>query len=127
MLSMSERAEHFDLVIIGGGPAGISAAETAKREGLNYLVIEKGLIANTIYNYPVGRTVFSTCNELEMREGTLRPGREKPTREELLSHYVQFALSEDLNIHTEEEVTAVERDSTGQFVVGTARGKYEAT
>jgi thioredoxin reductase (NADPH) len=75
----------------------------------------------------VGRTVFSTCNELEMREGALRPSREKPTREELLSHYVQFALSEDLNIHTEEEVTDVERDSSGQFVIGTSRGRYEAT
>jgi bacillithiol disulfide reductase len=127
MLFMSESVAQFDLVIIGAGPAGISAAETAKREGLNYLVIEKGLIANTIYRYPVGRTVFSTCNELEMREDTLRPCREKPTREELLTHYVQFALSEDLNILTEEEVTAVESDPSGQFLIGTTRGKYHAT
>src|SRR5215813_8603710 len=62
--------EHFDLIIIGAGPAGLSAAETADREGLNYLVLEKGTIADTIRQYPVGRTLFSTPNELEMRQGS---------------------------------------------------------
>jgi thioredoxin reductase (NADPH) len=101
--------EVFDLIIIGAGPAGISAADAAAREGLNYLVIEKGTIADTIRHYPVGRTLFSTVNELEMREGTLRPVREKPTREELLSHYVHFVLEQNLNINTGQEVTDVER------------------
>ena len=73
--------ERLDLLIIGAGPAGLSAAHAAAREGLNYLVIEKGLIADTIYHYPVGRTVFSTPGELELREESLRPCREKPTRE----------------------------------------------
>jgi thioredoxin reductase (NADPH) len=67
--------ELFDLLIIGAGPAGLSAADAAAREGLSYLVIEKGTIANTIRQYPVGRTMFSTPNELEMREGSLRPIR----------------------------------------------------
>jgi thioredoxin reductase (NADPH) len=86
----------FDLIIIGAGPAGLSAAEAAAKEGLDYLVIEKGTIANTIRQYPVGRTLFSTPNELEMREGSLKPLREKPTREELLSHYIHFGLDQDL-------------------------------
>lgn len=101
--------EVFDLIIIGAGPAGLSAADAAAREGLKYLVIEKGTIADTIRHYPVGRTLFSTVNELEMREGTLRPAREKPTREELLSHYVHFVLEQNLNINTGQEVTDVER------------------
>ncbi|MBA3257102.1 MAG: NAD(P)-binding domain-containing protein, partial [Pyrinomonadaceae bacterium] len=63
--------ELLDLLIIGAGPAGLSAADAAAREGLNYLVIEKGTIADTIRHYPVGRPLFSTVNELEMREGTL--------------------------------------------------------
>ncbi len=87
---MSE--ERLDLLIIGAGPAGLSAADAAAREGLSYVVIEKGTIANTIRQYPVGRTLFSTPNELEMREGALKPVREKPTREELLSHYIHFVL-----------------------------------
>src|SRR5215216_1627506 len=97
----------LDLIIIGAGPAGLSAAEAAVREGLTYLVIEKGTIANTIRQYPVGRTMFSTPNEVELHEGTLKPLREKPTREELLSHYIQFVLKLDLNINTGETVLDV--------------------
>ena len=78
----------------------------AKKAGLDYLVIEKGTIANTIRLYPVGRALFSTPNELEMSEGTLKPLREKPTREELLSHYIHFVLDKDLRINTGERAGA---------------------
>src|SRR6476469_10603591 len=108
-------AQLLDLMIIGAGPAGLSAAATAAAEGLSYLVIERGTIANTIRQYPVGRTMFSTPNELEMREGALQPIREKPTREELLSHYVHFVLDGDLKIQTGEEVTGVTHPETDQF------------
>lgn len=111
--------DSFDLLIIGAGPAGLSAADAAKREGLNYLVIEKGTIADTIRQYPVGRTMFSTPNELEMRTGALHPVREKPTREELLSHYVHFVLDRDLRINTGEEVTDIEHPEPEQFIVHT--------
>jgi thioredoxin reductase (NADPH) len=123
---MDEQPEQLDLLIIGAGPAGLSAADAAARAGLKYLVIERGLIADTIYRYPVGRTVFSTPNELEMREGALAPCREKPTREELLSHYVRFALEQNLRINTEEEARAIERASPEGFVVHTTRASYRA-
>ena len=115
----------LDLLIIGAGPAGLSAAYAAEREDLNYLVIEKGTIADTIRQYPVGRTLFSTPNELEMAEGTLKPVREKPTREELLSHYIHFVLNNDLRINTSEEVIQAERLSDG-FVVRTTCAEYKA-
>ena len=116
----------LDLLIVGAGPAGLSAADAAAREGLEYLVVEKGLIADTVYRYPVGLTVFSTTEELELREGELKPCREKPTREELLSYYVRFALEHDLRIRTEEEVTRLERLDPDGFRVHTSRGAYEA-
>src|SRR3954467_925469 len=106
----------LDLLIIGAGPAGLSAADAAAREGLSYLVIERGTIANTIRHYPVGRTMFSTPNELEMREGSLQPVREKPTREELLSHYIHFVLDHDLRINTGEAVTGVAREGDGYTI-----------
>ncbi len=131
----------FDLIIIGAGPAGISAAYEAKKLGLDYVVIEKGLIGNTVYNYPVGLTVFSTVNELEITPGDLKPAREKPTREELLSYYVRFVLDNELNVRTEERVDAVEaKDSEnhppaeaavpllrkeGSFRVATNKASYE--
>lgn len=115
----------LDLLIIGAGPAGISAAFEAKKAGLDYVVIEKGLIGNTIYNYPVGLTVFSTTNELEIEEGALKPAREKPTREELLSYYVRFVLENDLEIHTEETVCSVEQGDVG-FTIVTDKDSYRA-
>src|SRR5690606_26269756 len=120
----------YDLLIIGAGPAGISAAFEAKKAGLDYVVIEKGLIANTVYNYPVGLTVFSTTNELEFVEGGLDPAREKPTREELLSYYVRFVLDNDLNVLTEETVLDVSREGSSRengepvFLVKTDKQEY---
>ena len=114
----------LDLIIIGAGPAGLSAAGAAAKEGLDYLVIEKGTIANTIRQYPVGRTLFSTPNELEMREGSLKPLREKPTREELLSHYIHFVLDQDLKINTDERVVDVSGDVEQGFYVTTDRAEY---
>ncbi|HVF54984.1 MAG TPA: NAD(P)-binding domain-containing protein [Pyrinomonadaceae bacterium] len=120
--------ERLDLLIIGAGPAGLSAAYSAAREGLSYRVIERGLIADTVYHYPIGLTVFSTTDELELREGELRPCREKPTREELLSYYVRFTLEHDLRINTEEEAVRIERDPDAAegFVVHTNRARYRA-
>lgn len=118
--------EQLDLLIIGAGPAGLSAADAAAREDLTYLVIEKGTIADTIRQYPVGRTLFSTPNELEMQPGSLTPVREKPTREELLSHYIHFVLDRDLKINTGETVTDVSPLGVDGFIVITDRGQYRA-
>ncbi len=116
----------LDLIIIGAGPAGLSAAEAALREGLDYLVIEKGTIANTIRQYPVGRAMFSTPNEVEMNPGTLKPVREKPTREEMLSHYIHFVLDRDLRINTGETVLDVTGNIDEGFVVKTDVAEYQA-
>src|SRR5436190_1953714 len=122
----------LDLVIIGAGPAGIAAAYEAKNAGLEYVVIEKGLLANTVYNYPVGLTVFSTTDEIEFNKGDLKPAREKPTREELLSYYVRFELDNELNIRTEEKVLGVKGNPTnpqgreGVFRLTTDKNVYDA-
>ncbi len=115
----------IDLLIIGAGPAGISSAYEANKLNLNYLVIEKNLIGNTIYNYPIGLTVFSTVNELELLPDTLKPAREKPTREELLSYYTRFVLENNLNVQWEEEVLKVEKLGENHFRVITPKGEYE--
>ena len=116
----------FDLIIIGAGPAGLSAAEVAEREELSYLVIEKGTIADTIRKYPVGRTMFSTPNEVEMQPGTLKPLKEKPSREELLSHYIHFVLDNNLRVNTDEKVEDVSGDFAKGFTVRTNRAEYNA-
>jgi thioredoxin reductase (NADPH) len=119
-------SEPLDLVIIGAGPAGLAAAYAAAQEGLSYLVLEKGTIADTIRQYPVGRTLFSTPNELEMHAGALKPCREKPSREELLSHYIHFVLDHDLKINTGEEVVGVDQLDPEGFLVHTNKNDYRA-
>src|SRR4030095_4872308 len=114
----------FDLIIIGAGPAGLSAAEAAEREELSYLVIEKGTIADTIRKYPVGRTMFSTPNEVEMQPGALKPIKEKPSREELLSHYIHFVLDNNLRVNTDEKVEDVSGDITSGFTIRTNKAEY---
>lgn len=124
---MNERQTEFlDLLIIGAGPAGISAAATAEQLGLRYLVLEKGWLAQTIFRYPVGRLVFSTPNELEMEPNTLQPCRTKPTREELLSYYVRYALKNKLKLRLEEEVLQLSVTKNEGFRAVTTRGDYYA-
>lgn len=115
-----------DLIIIGAGPAGISAAFESQKADLDYLVLEKSLIATTIYKYPVGLAVFSTTDELEIVPNQLEPARDKPTREELLSYYVRFVLENKLKVQTEEEVTSVEKLGEAHFKITTAKAVYES-
>src|SRR2546423_14990709 len=70
--------------------------------------------------------MFSTPNEVEMHEGTLQPVREKPTREELLSHYIHFVLELDLRINTGEKVIDVAGNMSEGFVVTTHVTEYQA-
>ncbi|MBI4853562.1 MAG: NAD(P)-binding domain-containing protein [Acidobacteria bacterium] len=115
----------YDLIIVGAGPAGISAAYTAKQLSLNYLVIEKNQIAHTIYQYPLGKELFSTANELEFEPNSLHYKNIKPTREELLDYYNSFVYQEqNLSIKTQETVTNIR--SGKPLVVETNCGFYEA-
>ncbi|MEO0735088.1 MAG: NAD(P)-binding domain-containing protein, partial [Bacteroidota bacterium] len=50
----------FDLVIIGGGPSGINVGISAHKAGLNYLILEKGMVVNSLFYFPVNMTFFST-------------------------------------------------------------------
>lgn len=114
----------YDLIIIGGGPAGLSAALSAKRHSLEYLVIEKGVIANTVYNYPIARQLFSSPDEVEIEPQALLYDR-KPTREETLAHYIEIATREQLHINTCEQVELIGTIEDG-FLIKTNKGDYRA-
>lgn len=114
----------YDTIIVGGGPAGLSAAISAQQLGLEYLVLERGVIADTIYRFPIARTLFSTADELQLEPGDLAP-KHKPTREELLNHYVRIACREGLNILTGSDVLNVSQRQ-GVFEVLATTGIYSA-
>ena len=102
----------YDLIIIGAGPAGISASYYASKKGLDYLCIEKLKIVSTICDlYPHGKHLFSTPAELEVYEGSFQfDGEEKPTREDLLKYYRDFAVKNKLNINSPEEVIDIQKN-----------------
>jgi glycine/D-amino acid oxidase-like deaminating enzyme len=93
-----------DLIIIGGGPSGINVAISAKKAGLNYLILEKGMVSNSLFNFPVNMTFFSTSLKLEIHNIPFISHRDKPTRSEALEYYRRLIQSQDLKISLYEEV-----------------------
>ncbi len=120
---------HYPILIIGGGPIGLACAIEAKKSGIDYYIIEKGCLVNSLYHYPVNMTFFSTSERLEIGGVPFVSNNPKPTRAEALEYYRRVALSYDLRIHLFEEVIAVQKnEATDQprFRVETSRETYTA-
>lgn len=97
----------LDLLIIGGGPVGIAAALEAKKNNLNYLVVEKGALVNSIFNFPVYMRFFSTSEKLEIDDIPFTSTNPKPTRSEGLEYYRKIASTNKLKINLFEGVEKV--------------------
>lgn len=97
----------YDLIIIGGGPIGLACGLEAQKAGLNYAVLEKGCLVNSIYNYPANMTFFSTSDRLELDDVPFVSNNVKPTRAEALEYYRRVAFHRKLNVKLFEEVTDV--------------------
>lgn len=115
----------LDIIIIGAGPIGLSCALEAKKRGLKYLIIEKGALVNSLYNYPVNMTFFSTSEKLEIGGVPFVSNNIKPTRNESLEYYRRVTIAADLKLHLFEEVTSVTRKNFG-FEVITSKRDYSA-
>ncbi len=113
----------YDLVIIGGGPSGINIAISARRAGLNYVILEKGKLVNSLFNFPVNMTFFSTSQKLEIGDVPFISHGEKPTRREAMEYYRRLVQSYELNLHLYEPVTHVER-AAEDYVVHTDKTTY---
>jgi thioredoxin reductase (NADPH) len=107
----------YDLIIIGGGPTGLNCAISAEKAGLNYLVLEKGVLANSIYNFPTNMTFFSTSKRLEVGETPFISHTEKPTRREALEYYRRLHQSWGLKVHTYEGVERMQRQEDGTYAI----------
>jgi len=122
---------HYAIIIVGGGPIGLACALEAKKAGLDYLILEKGTLVNSLYNYPVNMTFFSTSERLEIGGIPFVSNNPKPTRPEALEYYRRVALSNHVNIHLFEKVTEVKKQVTsdkdqGNFRVTTNKNVYTA-
>jgi thioredoxin reductase (NADPH) len=102
-----------DVIIVGAGPSGLAAAITAKQHNLDYVVLEQGLLVNSIFRFPPQMVFFTTPELLEIGGVPFTSPFEKPTRAEALNYYRKVVDKYDLSIAYEETVTAItpEKDS----------------
>lgn len=117
--------ETFDIIIIGGGPIGLNCALEAQKNKLSYLIIEKGTIVNSLYNYPLYMRFFSTAEKLEIDGIPFISTAPKPGRQEALEYYQGIARQRDLNINLYEKVEKVSRENN-LFEIETTKGQYSA-
>lgn len=117
--------QSYDIIIIGAGPIGLACGLHAKANGLRYLIIEKGCLVNSLFNYPVNMTFFSTAERLEIGNIPFMSRSPKPTRDEALEYYRKVAVSAGLNIHLFEEVDRIER-ADDLFSLKTVKRTYKA-
>jgi thioredoxin reductase (NADPH) len=118
-------AEILDILIIGGGPIGLACGLEAKKAGLTYLILEKGVLVNSLYHYPSNMTFFSTSERIEIGDIPFVSNNVKPTRPEALEYYRRIAVSQHLNIHLQEEVLDVEQTNENYKITSSA-GEYLA-
>jgi thioredoxin reductase (NADPH) len=111
-----------DVLIVGAGPSGLATAIAAKQRQLDYLVVEKGMLVNGIFNFPTHMVFFTTPELLEIGGLPLVSPYDKPTRLEALRYYRRVVDTYDLQIACHETVLAVEKEAD-VFVVTTRDGR----
>lgn len=113
----------LDLIIIGAGPIGLACGIEAEKQGLDYLIIDKGTLVNSIYHYPLNMTFFSTSDKLEIGNVPFISHNTKPTRAEALEYYRRVTTHWNLNLKLYEEITGIIKQSNS-FDIQTKKGNY---
>jgi thioredoxin reductase (NADPH) len=133
---LTNRQQHYSIIIIGGGPIGLACGLEAQKAGIDYLIMEKGPLVNSLYNYPANMAFFSTSERLEIGGIPFVSNNAKPTRAEALEYYRRVAISKQLHIHLFERVKEIipagqrsavpGSQTTGSFEVVTDKQTYSA-
>ena len=114
----------YDVIIVGGGPIGIACGLEAQQKGLHYLIIEKGPIVNSLFNYPINMQFFSSSEKLEIDEIPFISKEAKPKRNEALEYYRRIVTSNQLKINLFEKVETVEKLKS-TFQIKTSKNTYQ--
>lgn len=123
---MQIQTKEYEIIIIGGGPIGIACALEAEKNGLSYLIIEKGCLVNSLYHYPTNMSFFSSSEKLELDNIPFISTNAKPKRAEALEYYRRIVSNNSLNIHLFETVIAVDSKNEDFHVVKTSKNTYTA-
>jgi putative YpdA family bacillithiol system oxidoreductase len=113
----------YDILIIGAGPIGLACGLEAKKKNLNYIIIEKGVLVNSLYHYPANMTFFSTSEKLEIDGIPFISKNPKPTKQEALEYYRRVATSNALDINLFESVEDLKKVKNG-FKIKTSKAEY---
>jgi thioredoxin reductase (NADPH) len=114
-----------DVIIIGAGPIGLACGIEAEKKGLDYLIFDKGCLVNSLYNYPLNMTFFSTSDKLEIGEVPFISHNSKPTRAEALEYYRRVASQWKLNLKLYESINNIEK-LENNFSIITPKGKFSS-
>jgi len=117
--------EHFDVLIIGGGPIGLACGIAARKSGLAHVILEKGCLVHSLYNYPINMTFFSSSERLEIGGTPFVTTHPKPKRTEALEYYRRVEQKFELNTRLFEEILAVDKKGD-TFTVTSTKQTYSA-
>jgi thioredoxin reductase (NADPH) len=117
--------ENYDIIIVGAGPIGLACGIEAKKAGYSYVIIDKGCLVNSLFNYPLNMTFFSTSERLEIGDVPFVSHGPKPGRFEALEYYRRVCTTWRLNVKLYEKVESI-KQSGEQHVVQTSRGEYRS-
>lgn len=116
-----------EIIIIGGGPCGLSTAIALQDIGKSPLVIEKGNVVDSIYRYPTHQTFFSSSEKLEIGDVAFITENRKPVRNQALSYYREVVKRKNIRLNVFEQVELVQKLENGKFQVNTSKSDYEAS
>jgi putative YpdA family bacillithiol system oxidoreductase len=113
----------YDVLIVGAGPAGISASLRAIENKLNYLTLEQDEVGGTVAKYPRQKLVMTSPVEFPMY-GTFK--KTELSKENLLAFWHQVMERADFKVRTGEKVDEIRKSPDGVFEITTAKGRYRA-
>lgn len=114
-----------DVIIIGAGPIGLACGIAAQKKQLDYLILDKGTLVNSLYHYPLNMTFFSTSDRLEIGDVPFISQNPKPTRAEALEYYRRVTQHHQLHTHLYEEVMTLNHVGSHHFVIQTNKCTYD--
>ena len=114
----------YDICIVGAGPIGLNCAIEAIKSNLSYIIIDKGCLVNSLYNYPNNMTFFSTSDKLEIGNIPFISHNSKPTKAEAMEYYRRVSSSWKLKLNLYEKVVEIKKGEN--FKIQTSKSNYLA-
>ena len=114
----------YDICIVGAGPIGLNCAIEAIKSNLSYIIIDKGCLVNSLYNYPNNMTFFYTSDKLEIGNIPFISHNSKPTKAEAMEYYRRVSSSWKLKLNLYEKVVEIKKGEN--FKIQTSKSNYLA-